>query len=136
RTTSGSVRTTSKPLIGTYSLIGDALPWRSRVRQEQVFVMDIRDPRQRPDFAVRESSFGERLRDRRQRAQRMRGAHLLPRRRKRNLAAIREPLGAALERPLPPAEPIVELAHEHEHAVALGAHLPHEAADRRIELVD
>src|SRR5688572_29785549 len=66
----------------------------------------------------------------------MRRAHFLARRRERNAAAQRDPLGAALERPLLPREPIVELAHEHEHSVRIGIHLAHEAADRSIELVN
>src|SRR5688572_6890776 len=66
----------------------------------------------------------------------MRRTHLLARRRQADARAPREPLGAALERPLFPAEAIVELAHEHEHAIRIGVHLPHEAADRGIELVD
>jgi hypothetical protein len=66
----------------------------------------------------------------------VRRAHFLARRRLADAAAIRQPFGARLVPPLLPREPIVELAHQHEHLVALGVHLPHEPADRRIELVD
>ena len=61
-------------------------------------------------------------------AQRLRGAHLLARRRQRQPAAPREPLGAAREAPLRQPEAIVELADEHEHSIRLGVHLPREPA--------
>ncbi len=107
-----------------------------RVREQQILVVQRRDARERAHLRVRQTPVRKRRRDRGQRAKGLRSAHLLSRRRQRQPAPPREPLGAARKAPLREPEPIVEVAHEPQHPVRLGVHLPHEPADFQIEIVD
>jgi predicted nucleic acid-binding protein len=78
-----------------------------RVGEQQVFIVRVCDACERPHFRVRQASVGERGRDRGQRAQCLRRAHLLSCRGQRNAAAPREPLGTAPETPLGPPDALV-----------------------------
>ena len=107
-----------------------------RIAHQRVLIVQRRHTCQRPHLRVRQPPFAKRERDAGQIAQRLRRAHLLARRRQRDAATPRQPLGATREAPLRPAEPVVELAHQHEQPVVHGVDATREAADGRIDLVD
>jgi hypothetical protein len=107
-----------------------------RVREQQVLVRSVRGARERADFGIRQPSIRERGRDCGQATQRMCRAQLLASGRHRHPAAPREPLGAAAQAPLREAEAIVEIADQQQETIGLGVHLPREAADLEVDLVD